>query len=332
MQLKIKTPFLFIFTILFSICSVSVQAGVMSSSDGKPVQPPNNSASAKAYVYILSVNPRDALRPTDQSEPKIVVYHKGNPLPFDKPIEWTKLESGDRIIINDKTNRAYIYLMANVGPVQITASEAKKPGYKVDTSPKSILANAWEKFFNSVGTTLAVAATKGRGKEELTIPAGRDDREPVSAQRKLAAGERELHFLWQGGEPPYRLSLVHDDQVIDGSEIEVTKGHEASLPKLTLSPGNYQLRLKDKKGLENPCLTCDAWLEDMILVAPADVPPMPEALVNTPLPVETRQLLYAQWLSRQGQGEWRMEAIQHVTPYAKDYEPAADWLRQWGGQ
>ena len=59
---------------------------------------------------------------------------------------------------------------------------------------------------------------------------------------------------------------------------------------------------------------------------------MPQALADALLPEEARQLLYADWLARQGESEWRMEAIQMVAPYAKNYEPERDWLRQWGGR
>lgn len=101
--------------------------------------------------------------------------------------------------------------------------------------------------------------------------------------------------------------------------------------EIPLLAGNYTLVIRDSKGLIKGDARRGSVVANLILLAPGDIPPMPQALAAALLPEETRQLLYADWLARQGEGEWNMEAIQMVAPYAEDYEPAQDWLRQWGG-
>lgn len=315
-EFKFEVPFFLIIATLFSFSSTSAMAKTQ-----------------EVAAWIESVKPKNALTPDNaQSKAKIVVLRQGKPLVFNTSVLMAELKSGDQIFIND--GHAYLNLINSTGPLRVTAAMAKKGGYKIDASPNSVWDNLVALVSDKIkpGQTQAVSASsRGKGPQDEksypSIPADQTD------TPKLAAGERALHFRWQDGEPPYRLSLVRDDQVI--SKIEVSEGHEATLPKQALQPGNYKLVLKDKKGLVpdvHPLYGNAYVTENLILVAPADVPLMPAALAKATLPEETRQLLYADWLARQGKGEWSMEAIQHVFPYARDYEPAADWLRQWGGR
>jgi hypothetical protein len=280
-------------------------------------------------AWIESVNPSDALIPgAPQSRAKIVILRQGKPLAINKSVIMTELRSGDRILIND--DHAYLNLIISTGPLRVTTADIanKDRGYEIKAHPNSVWSNlvALVKDKIKPGEIQTVTASaRGKGDGYPSLPAD------MTEAPKMAAGERALHFRWQDGEPPYRLSLVRDDQVI--SEVNVAKAHEATLPKQSLPPGTYKLVLKDKKGLVpdvHPLYGNAIVTENLMLVAPADVPPMPSALADSPLPEETRQLFYADWLARQGTGEWTLEAIQHVFPYAKEYQPAAEWLRQWG--
>jgi hypothetical protein len=314
MQLKLILPLLFLVLTPF----------LFKNSHAKADAP-------DVAAWIESATPGDALTPSDaQSKPKIVVLRQGKPLAINKSVIMTELRSGDRILIND--DHAYLNLIISTGPLRVTTADIanKDRGYEIKTHPNSVWSNlvALVKDKIKPGEIQAVtAATKGKGDGYPSLPADRTE------APKMAAGERALHFRWLDGEPPYRLSLVRDDQVI--SEVNVAKDHEATLPKQSLPPGTYKLVLKDKKGLVpdvHPLYGNAIVTENLMLVAPADVPPMPSALTDSPLPEETRQLLYADWLARQGNGEWTLEAIQHVFLYAKEYKPAAEWLRQWGGE
>lgn len=296
-------------------------------------------ATPDTAAWIESVKPKDALTPADAQTPaKIVILRQGKPLTFNSPVLMAELKSGDRILFNGENNQAYLNLINSNGALRITAADAKKEGYEVNAKPNSTWNNLVALLTDKMkpGETQAVSAsTRGvRGScpkpEEIDFPSILADQTETP---KMAAGERALHFMWECGQAPYRLSLVQNDKAI--SEVNIPAGFQATLPKQNLKPGTYKLVLKDKKGFApgvEPLYGNAYVTENLILVAPADVPPMPAALAKAPLPEETRQLLYADWLAKQGNGEWSMEAIQHVIPYAKSYEPAADWLRQWGGQ
>lgn len=280
-------------------------------------------------AWIESAYPQGALIPKNaHSGAQIVIYRQGQPLSLDKTAVMTELRSGDRILIHD--SRAYLTLLTSTGRLRVTAEMSKGTGYELNAVPNSI----WDNLVNlltdkaKLGQSRVVSASS-RGVPWLeaegapTIPA---DQAQFS---KLAAGERALHFRWQGGKPPYRLRLMRDNQVL--SELNVPKGSEAILPKLPLLVDNYTLVIRDGKGLNKGDARRSSVVANLILVAPGDIPSMPQALSDALLPEEARQLLYADWLAGQGEGEWSMEAIQMVAPYAKDYEPAQDWLRQWGG-
>lgn len=317
MQLKISLPILFIIAILFSISSTPVLA----------------ETTPEVAAWIESTSPKDALIAKDAHTSKITILRQGNPLVFDTPRMMAELKSGDRILINDKYT--YLNLLTSTGRLRVTADMAKKDGYEINASQNSVWRNLVSLVTDKLkpGETQAISASTRGGcpqPEEINFPSIPADQTETP---KMAAGERALHFIWQCGKAPYQLSLVQNDKVIN--EIKVTAGFEATLPKQNLKPGTYKLVLKDKKGQApdvDPLYGNAYVTENLILVAPADVPPMPAELAQSTLPEETKQLLYADWLARQGKGEWSMEAVQHVFPYAKNYEPAADWLHQWGGQ
>lgn len=280
-------------------------------------------------AWIEFAYPQGALAPKNaHSRAQIVIFRQGQPLSLDKSAVMTELRSGDRVLVHD--SKAYLTLLTSTGRLRVTADMSKDVGYELNARPNSIWDNlvdlVTDKF--KLGQSRVVSASS-RGVPWLeaegapTIPA---DQTQFS---KLAAGERALHLRWQGGKPPYRLSLMRDNQIL--SKLNVPKGSEASLPKLPLLAGNYTLVIRDSKWLNKGDARRSSVVANLILLAPGDIPPMPQALAAALLPEEARQLLYADWLARQGEGEWSMEAIQIVAPYAKDYEPAQDWLRQWGG-
>lgn len=316
MHLKISLPSLFIIALLLSFSGASAMAKTL-----------------EVAAWIESANPSDALTPRNaRTKAKIVIIRQGQPLELNTLAVMTELKSGDRILINDIN--AYLNILTSTGRFQVTAVMAKKGGYEINASTNSL----WDNLVALVADKIKpgqnqVISASSRGVPWLqaesapTIPADQ------AQNSKLTAGERALHFRWQGGKPPYHLSLERKDQVL--GEVNVIKSSEASLLKLALPPGSYKLVLKDKKGLDQDAHAINGYgtvTANLILVDAAEVPPMPSALAAALLPKEVRQLLYADWLARQGEGEWRMEAIQQIFPYAKTYEPAASWLRQWGGQ
>ena len=53
---------------------------------------------------------------------------------------------------------------------------------------------------------------------------------------------------------------------------------------------------------------------------------MPADLAETPCSQALKDLLYADWLAKQGKGEWTLEAMQLVAPLAAGSLKAAAWM------
>lgn len=276
-------------------------------------------AAEEPVAFILRVSPGNALE-----KKLIVVERQGVQVDFSK--DMTTLYNGDRIFV--RTPEASLALYVNNQQEQnITAQQTGKNGYVLQTKPNSILRNILallDPTYSSIAVK-TITASAARGKVDLNMPA-----DAIKPSPKMAAGERVLHFRWLGGEPPYHLTILQHDQVV--TEVEVAEACAVSLPKRDWLPGEYQLVLRHSVGLPGG-QPQDYWQEDRLtFVAPADVPPMPKEIAEAELREDMRQLLYAGWLSRQDEGDWIMEAIQHVAPFAEQNLTAANWLRQWGGE
>lgn len=282
---------------------------------------PGFAAEPEAAAWIEMSRPADAL-----TTGKIVVLRQGKAVAFPSPLpHMAPLHAGDRIKIEDAG--ASLRLCADSGCVPVTAKEAGKAGYTVSTQSST---SAWKNFAGWLGELTGrgaqVVAARTRGEEQAKYPAIYPADPRVAF--KLAAGSRALHVRWVGGTAPFRVQLLDGERALGLAD---TTQRSATLSSVTLAPGNYELSIKAKEGLAPGVepLRGNADVEDLIVVVPDALPPMPQALAEVPLPQEARQLLYVQWLAQQEGGAWLLEAQQMAAALAASYAPAQEWLQQW---
>ena len=277
-------------------------------------------------AWIEAVHPEDALA---GDAPKIVVLRQGKAVTFPPGAYMAALYADDLIRINDAD--AYMDLCADTGRLRVTAETAGKGGYHVKGQTTTVLKNfaAWlgDLSGRNREARLVSARTRGAGQDEY--PAILDD---PDVDFKLAAGTRALHVRWKGGEALFRVLLLKGDEIL--SRADSPKGRSVVLPKVSLAPGEYELVIKDKKGLgpEVDPLRGNADQETLIVVAAEALPRVPKELAEAPLPDEARRLLYADWLAREEGGAWLLEARQIAAALAETYAPARDWPARWGGE
>ena len=250
---------------------------------------------------------------------------------FPSPLHYAdaQLCDGDIIRIKKDTG-ASLRLCADAGCVPLTAEEAGDAGYTVGAQSRT---STWKNFagwlggLKKQGVQVASASTRGVGQAKYPAIYPADPKVAF----KLAAGSRALHLSWVGGEAPFRVQLLDGERVLGAAD---TTQRSATLPSASLAPGKYELSIKAKEGLEPGVepLRGNADVEDLIVVAPDALLPVPSELAAAPLPDEARQLLYAQWLFQQEGGAWLLEAQQIAAALAASYPPAQEWLQQWSGE
>jgi hypothetical protein len=190
---------------------------------------------------------------------------------------------------------------------------------------------AWYKVvLNQSGGGSALAASRGISSGTCYNNSGRTNepipfRIPVLAADRsiLAAGTRAIFVSWQGGAPPFSVTLSTAET---GAVIAKTTGVNACagrLPPVSLTPGHYRLAVTDANNV--------AEQEESLFFVVGDAPTTPRELREADIPEEARQLYTATWMTVLDGGEWAFEAQQRVA--AMDCHSAAvqDWLRHWGG-
>jgi hypothetical protein len=145
----------------------------------------------------------------------------------------------------------------------------------------------------------------------------------AASRSVLAAGNRAIFVSWQGGVPPFSVTLSTAET---GVVIAKTTGVNACagrLPSVSLTPGHYRLAVTDANNV--------AEQEESLFSVVGDAPTTPRELREADIPEEARQLYTATWMTVLDGGEWAFEAQQRVA--AMDCHSAAvqDWLRHWGG-
>lgn len=274
-------------------------------------------------AWIEMSRPADAL-----AQGKIVVERQGERVTFPSPLPYgaAQLYGGDIIKIEDAD--ASLRLCVEEGCASVTAKEAGGRGYLVKARERS---NVWDNFsallgeLASRGVQVASASTRGVGQAKYPAIYPADPKVAF----KLAAGSRALHLSWMGGEAPFRVQLLDGERVLGAAD--APQARSATLPEVRFAPGKYELSIKAKEGLAPGVepLRGNANVEDLTVVAPDALPPVPQALAEVSLPQEARQLLYAQWLVYQEGGAWLLEAQQIAAALAASYPPARIWLQQW---
>jgi len=138
---------------------------------------------------------------------------------------------------------------------------------------------------------------------------------------KLVAGMRELSFHWVGGGAPYQLRLLMNGEVIQ--EVNKIEACQITLPSRHWQPGVYTLELRDTGS---PKVFRD---RSLTFVEASAVPQAPAVLQSTELSQDERTLLEADWLAKQENCAWRLEAVQRVAPLIGWHPLAEDWMQRW---
>jgi hypothetical protein len=217
-----------------------------------------------------------------------------------------------------------------------SAPETSPPDYTVEPTTPGLTGHplAWFKGFLTLadqsGGGSVMAASRGIGSGTCYNDSGRTNdpipfRIPVlSADRSiLAAGTRAIFVSWQGGVPPFSVTLSTAET---GAVIAKTNGVldacAVQLPRVSLTPGHYRLAVTDANNV--------AEQEENLFFVAADAPTMPRELREADIPEEARQIYTATWMTMLDGGKWAFEAQQRVA--AMDCHSAAvqDWLRHWG--
>jgi hypothetical protein len=135
----------------------------------------------------------------------------------------------------------------------------------------------------------------------------------------LVAGERALYLSWNGGVPPYTVTLQRygGGNLVEQNNIQATA---VRLPTVQLKPGRYVLVIQgsDKYAIKEDSVT---------VVNNSKLPPPPKALTDARLSKADRLLLYAYYLEGWGQGEWTLEALQRAAAIKPVTPAVSDWLQ-----
>lgn len=239
-----------------------------------------------------------------------------------------RLQRGDIVELQD--DKAVVTIRYSTGK---TVSLRK--GAKSETSfaivddreqPLSKRVITWiQQHFTSGSAQQVPAASKGLkcANTATDFPEKFDIPVMTPSELFLSSKERSLYFPWQGGLPPYSVTLVKTDggEVVAGKKVE--RSCEVLLDKMLLQPGTYEVKIVDS-------LRAEVAGGPIVVVAPGKVPPVPEELKAEELPEDLRALYYAIWLGSQENGRWRLEALQQLVPVMGTSETVRAWLNSGG--
>ncbi|MCK1389038.1 hypothetical protein [Bradyrhizobium sp. 21] len=135
----------------------------------------------------------------------------------------------------------------------------------------------------------------------------------VNVGQTVRTGERALWLTWSGGKPPFRLELsLNSRRLLEQS----TQEREITLPPVQLVRGQGSLSCRDAVGQEF----------SITIVASDRLPDVPDLSAAASSTTVTAYLAAA-WLSQQGDGRFKFEAVQQLSGMARDLH-VADSLRR----
>jgi hypothetical protein len=249
------------------------------------------------------------------------LIHNGDKL---KVSPFKQLYPGDQIRIRKKTNKLFAdkenYLtlaFANSQFVTLRYVDTQDSPYRVGKHRNTIsilnnifnLTSQWvSALYLDHVQTLSIQ-TKGQDNEIATLSM------PILTghEAKLLAGKRQLHLAWQGGKPPYQVSLYRTDQRVPLWVKNALTATTAILEKRDISVGGYQIIVTDAQGKQ--VIGEFTAVADTTILTAAEI----RLLEQSQLSAATKKTLQASWLAHQA--GWYWEAYQQVSEI-KDYYPA----------
>lgn len=244
----------------------------------------------------------------------------------------TLLKVGDQITVNDKQHSIELNLQGGIQPIKVTHENSPfliQANHQVPAELSELWQwtterfNEWHQLLMAQREQLAQSKTRGESSSDWpTMPLLSNVKPDLTLQSaRLVAGTRPLYLQWQGGTPPYRvtikkrfdklLTLTADETVITTEAInfEVDK--------------SYRVEITDANNRE--------FIGGFKVVSPENLPTHSESLPINRLPQVVYQTLQAIWLITQqesqteatpAESKWIFEAYQQAAALASQYLPA----------
>ena len=155
----------------------------------------------------------------------------------------------------------------------------------------------------------ASASTRGSQTCDAADPNAAIEAPILREHSKVTSGTQNLALGWFGGCAPFAVSLRRGDVVV--SEVAALKRRQHQFADLTLSAGQYQLRIGDSTGHRR------AYAIDVVDKTPA--PPADLDAADT----ATATIARALWLAELDDGTWRLESFKTLRPMMAQKERIA---------
>jgi hypothetical protein len=192
-------------------------------------------------------------------------------------------------------------------------------------SPHSVFGN-FAGFLQEVVHSLFEGLNDNYHRAQLTSlavrPAGRERDEPLfmsligRSGARLAAGVRDLHLAWSGGQAPYTIRIRAAGAAKPLVAMNGLQETHVHLQGVALQQGDYAFEIEDARERLSRTLRA---------VPPSEIPALPRQAFSEAKSTAETQLqatVYAAWLSEQKPPLWSLEAYQHVIDIAPEFYPA----------
>lgn len=265
------------------------------------------------------------------------LIRQGQVLPAEDLKVFTRLYAHDQVKLKKRTCE----MTLRVNEINIIHLSAERLSYTVTDSgtPPNLPQNFWKLLVESVNyllygegetpsRTVILRGPEGESPQALVIPSLQTE------GAHLVAGDRTLHLLWEGGQPPYRVRLYQGESKTPVLEQTKVTTRQVQLGQYSFQEGQtYQIRIESL-----PASDCHIKLEEsqcratgtFTVVAPAQLPAMPAELGQSTLTEAQKQTLFATWLlhpDRQNRVTWGLEAYQWVATGEDEF---SKWVRAHG--
>ncbi len=247
------------------------------------------------------------------------------------PVDLLKLlEVGDQISVNDRQHSIELNLQGGNQTVKVTYENSPfliQANHQVPVELSELwkwtteLFGEWHQLLIQKEQLEQEAKTRGEDSKGPIMPllANLKPDETLQSAR-LVAGKRSLYLQWQGGTPPYRITIKKRLNELLTLTTEKTIVQTEAITFEANSP--YRVEIIDAKNKE--------FIGGFRAVNPESLP-TPEALLINKLPEIVYQTLQAVWLTTQKEAnqegkpeesKWIFEAYQQVAALANQYLPA----------
>jgi len=225
------------------------------------------------------------------------------------------VSENDEIVVNSRDT--IVVISERRGNKTICAPQSSADACRLVLTSENSFLGSIGRFYDSI--LRITSRMTGNSSTFATLSSRAFDNSPPSmtingsVPQELRAGQRALWLTWSGGTPPFRVELSWNSRVL--SE-QTTDAREVTLQSAELAPGYGSVSCRDANGQQF----------SIRLIASDDLPAAPDFSDSAPS-VDVERFLAAAWLSQQDQGRFQFEAVQQLSPLARNLH-VADTLRQ----